>query len=400
MFISTFNLCKSDSSTLFNHLQETQLSLSSLSQQPRIDMLLPSKERFTPDNAGAIAGVVHDLALASTTPEAFHIYGTKVENAFSDVNFTGLTPRHSLFHGQNIRFANAYLNHVANSTLPDIVEVHSRCHVAKYLARKNTKLNVILYLHNDPRTMKGAKTRAERRFLLDHMAAVICISDYIRECFLDGIGDNHPKAHIVGVARNGAHRWIKKKPKKEPFILLAGRMVPEKGILECAEAIARVLPDFPEWRLIIAGARRFEKTRRGSYEDKIATAIAPLGSRAEMLGFVPIQEMRDLQARASIAACPSLWNEPISKVVLESLAAGCALLTTRRGGIPEVADGRAILVDEPSVTTFSTAFKTLLDNDNMRKKLQDKAWKDFPFTAKQMAKDADSLRLLALLRES
>ena len=130
------------------------------------------------------------------------------------------------------------------------------------------------------------------------------------------------------------------------------------------------------------------------------TAIAPLGKGAEIVGFIPMQEMRAMQVRAAIAACPSLWNEPISKVVLESVAAGCALLTTRRGGIPEVADGRAILVDEPSVTTFSTALKTLLDNDNMRKMLQDKAWKDFPFTAKQMAKDADSLRLLALLRES
>ncbi len=363
-------------------------------------MLLPSKERFTPDNAGAIAGVVRDLAIASATPDIFHIYGTAVENAFTDVNFTGIKPEPSLFRGQNIRFANTYLKHIATTTMPDIVEVHSRCHVAKYLARKNKNLNIVLYLHNDPRTMKGAKTLAERRFLLDHMAAVICISDYIRECFLDGIGDNHPKAHIVGVARNGANRWIKKQPQKEPFILLAGRMVPEKGILECAKAIAQVLPKFPEWRLIIAGARRFEQAKRGSYEDKIATAIAPLGSRAEMLGFIPINDMRDLQARAAIAACPSLWDEPISKVVLESLAAGCALMTTRRGGIPEVAEGRALLVDDPNIITFSNAFETLLGDDNMRQTLQNKAWHDFPFTAQQMAHDADALRLLALLRES
>lgn len=363
-------------------------------------MLLPSKERFTPDNAGAIAGVVRDLAIASATPDIFHIYGTAVENAFSDVNFTGLKPEHSLFRGQNIRFANAYLKHIAATTMPDIVEVHSRCHVAGYLARKNKNLNIVLYLHNDPRTMKGAKTIAERRFLLDHMAAVICISNYIRDCFLDGIGDKHPKAHIVGVARNGTNRWIQKQPKKEPFILLAGRMVPEKGILECAEAIAQVLPNFPEWRLIIAGARRFEQAKRGSYEDKVATVIAPLGSRAEMLGFIPIKDMQKLQARAAIAACPSLWNEPISKVVLESLAAGCALITTRRGGIPEVAEGRALLVDDPNIITFSNAFKTLLGDDNMRQSLQHKAWCDFPFTAQQMAQDADALRLLALLRES
>lgn len=361
---------------------------------------MPVKERFTPDNAGAIAGVVHDLALASATPEAFHIYGMKVDNPFSDVNFTGLKPRHNILNGQNIGFANAYLKHVANKSLPDIVEVHSRCHVARHLASKSPDLNVVLYLHNDPRTMKGARTLAERRYLLDHMAAVICISDYIRTCFLDGLGDNHPKANIVGVAKNGTHRWIQKKPEKEPFILLAGRMVAEKGILECAEAIARILPNFPEWRLVIAGARRFEKAQRGSYEDKIATAIAPLGSQAEMLGFIPIKDMRTLQARAAVAACPSLWDEPISKVVLESLAAGCALVTTRRGGIPEVAENRAFIVDDPNVATFTSAFETLLGDDSVRRELQDKAWNDFPFTAKKMAEDADSLRLLALLRES
>jgi glycosyltransferase involved in cell wall biosynthesis len=119
-----------------------------------------------------------------------------------------------------------------------------------------------------------------------------------------------------------------------------------------------------------------------------------------MLGYIPIKEMRDLQMRAAIAACPSLWNEPISKVVLESLAAGCALLTTRRGGIPEVAEGRALIVDHPNVSTFSKALTTLVGDDAIRQKLQDKAWDDFPFTASQMAEDADSLRLLALLRES
>ena len=75
-------------------------------------MLLPSKESFTPNNAGAIAGVVHDLACASATPEIFHIYGTDVENAFSDVNFTGIAAHQSLFNGQNIGFANAYLDHI------------------------------------------------------------------------------------------------------------------------------------------------------------------------------------------------------------------------------------------------------------------------------------------------
>ena len=61
-------------------------------------------------------------------------------------------------------------------------------------------------------------------------------------------------------------------------------MVPEKGILEAALAIADILPFYPEWKLVIAGARRFKDAPAGSYEAKVGKAIAPLGGQAEMLG--------------------------------------------------------------------------------------------------------------------
>ena len=85
------------------------------------------------------------------------------------------------------------------------------------------------------------------------------------------------------------------------------------------------------------------------------------------------------------------------KAVIESLAAGCALLTTRRGGIPEVADGRAHIVDTPSIEQFRAAFEKLLTDDVYLKRLQDAAWNDFPFTANAMADDADALRAQCLL---
>ncbi|MGB2462643.1 MAG: glycosyltransferase, partial [Candidatus Puniceispirillaceae bacterium] len=114
-------------------------------------------------------------------------------------------------------------------------------------------------------------------------------------------------------------------------------------------------------------------------------------------GFIPIDEVREWQAKAAISACPSLWNDPMPKAVIESLAAGCALLTTRRGGIPEVADGRAHVVDTPSIAHFSAAFEKLLTDDAYRKSLQDAAWHDFPFTANAMADNADALRAQCLM---
>ncbi len=363
---------------------------------PRVDIILPAKERFTPQNAGAISGVVRDLVIASAARDQFRVVGTAVDTPIAGPEFLGITARGSWFRGSNIGMAAGYVDYVEKHGAPDLIEVHSRCQVAHYIARKCPQSAVSLYLHNDPRDMKGGSSVAERRALLNQLAGVICVSDYIRSCFLDGLGNIGNLADKVGVARNGAERWLKTQPKKEPFILLAGRMVPEKGIFECASAIARVLPKYPDWRLVIAGARRFEEARPGSYEEKIAAAISPLGDRAEMLGFIPIEQIRALQASAAISACPSLWHDPMPKAVLEGLAAGCALLTTRRGGIPEAAEGRAHIVDAPGIEAFTAAFEKLISDDNYRKSLQDTAWNDFPLTARKMAADADRLRAASL----
>ena len=115
-----------------------------------------------------------------------------------------------------------------------------------------------------------------------------------------------------------------------------------------------------------------------------------------MTGFIPLEEVRHWQERASIAACPSLWQEPLGKVVVEALAAGCAVLTTRCGGIPEVAEGRAMIIDNPSVSSFCAGFKKLLSNEALRSELQAKAWNDFPFTNIKMANKVDLIRHEAL----
>ncbi len=374
--------------------------LANIAPPPRIDILLPSKERFGPANAGAISGVVLDQIRNSVTPDCFHVVGTDVEQPFEDAVFLGLHPRHQWLHGSNIGLAAAYLHGLRDAPAPDLVEVHSRCHVAAYVKAKRPDLRVALYLHNDPRDMKGSRTASERRNLLSSMSAVICVSDHIRNCFLDGIADAGALASKVATARNGATRWLKAPAAKKPMILLAGRMVPEKGILEFAQALARVMPDHPEWDIVIAGARRFEDSAPGSYEGQIAKALEPLGQQARMTGFLPQEQIRDLQQQASIVACPSIWHDPMPKAVLEALAAGSALLTTRRGGIPEVAEGRAHIVDTPDVRGFAQALRKLVNDDDYRGMLQRRAWEDFPFTAERMAADADAIRAKALIAPS
>ena len=371
---------------------DNSASLAELQSPPSIDILLPSKERFGPANAGAVSTVVHDLITSSATPACFHVFGTPVAAPFADVDFTALSPRRRWLNGSNIGFAKAYLHHLRGRPTPDLVEVHGRCHVAALIKEQRPDLKVALYLHNDPRDMKASRTVAERTALLHQMAAVICVSDYIARCFLDGLDVSDETAAKVQTARNGVARRLTAPSAKSPMVLLVGRMVPEKGILECAEALARVLASHPEWDVVIVGATHFQTAPPGSYEGKVKAALAPLGSRARMTGFLPIDEVRSLQERAAIIACPSLWQEPMGKTAIEALAAGSALLTTRRGGIPEAAEGRAHIVDDPSVDSFVDAIGRMVSDDGYRESLQEAAWQDFPFTDVAMARDADRIR--------
>ena len=366
--------------------------LASMAPPPRIDILLPVKERFGPKNAGAISGVVHDLVTASQTPDLFHVFGHPVDTPFDDIAFTAIAPRHSWLHGRNIGLGKAYLYHLKNRQAPALVEVHSRCQVASYIKRQRPDLNVALYLHNDPREMAAGRSTAERDALLRSMSLIICISDYIRECFLDGLDVPPELVARVRTARNGVDRWLKAPAKKTKTVLLVGRVVPEKGILECASALATVLTDRPEWKVVIAGAKRFENAKKDSYGEAVFQALAPLGERAKMTGYLEKSEIRALQQEAEIIACPSLWQEPMGKTVIEALAAGSALLTTRRGGIPEAAEGRAHIIDNPNAETFVAALEKLVDDDAYRAGLQQAAWDDFPFTASRMADEADAHR--------
>ena len=84
--------------------------------------------------------------------------------------------------------------------------------------------------------------------------------------------------------------------------------------------------------------------------------------------------------------------EPLGKVVIEALASGCAVLTTRCGGIPEIAEGRALIVDNPTVSAFQEGFSNLLKDKDLRHDLQMKAWNDFPFTSKAMANKVAKIR--------
>jgi glycosyltransferase involved in cell wall biosynthesis len=363
-------------------------------QRPYIDILLPYKEVFTPSNAGAVSTVVSDLAYHTTLEYEFHIYGRQITApSFPELCYHALKPKWPFIYGHNLGLAHSYITDLQRrERQPLLIEVHGRCQVASTIAKITKTAKVALFLHNDPRQMTGSKTLAERLWLARNLAGIFANSNYIKNCFLDGFSNTEISQTPIFVTPLGANRNIQNKPSKEKTIIIASRIVPEKGILQAAIALRDILPDFPEWRVKIIGAKHFRDGTISDYEKSVKETLAPLQGQAEMAGFLPLAQINKELEKAAIAIVPSVWQEPASRAVLEALANGCALITTKRGGIPERAEGRALLVDNPDSPDFAAALNSLLSMPSKLKELHDIAWNDFPFDCATMAGQTDLAR--------
>jgi len=384
------------------------------SSYPVTDILLPYKEVMTAENAGALARIVSDLYAHSSHKEKLTIFGAPLTGRpLKDVNYQPLQPKYSWLYGQNKGFLQAYLSHLKTRTspLPQLVEIHSRCHLARALKTARPDLQVSLYLHNDATQMRGGTTIKDRQWLIDNLSAIIFVSDYLRRAFVQDLPEAEKllmskgtgQAKLVVIA-NEVTRTNPKPPSKSKTIICAGRMVPEKGMLEACMAAAQILPNFPDWHFHLVGGQHFRRSAASAYEQKLTAALNPIKTQSTQHGFLNGDQLAELQSQASIALVPSLWQEPAGLTVMEALMHGCALITTNQGGIPEIASGRAELVtitgldyqkpaDQHAIITLlaEQLQNYLLDPQKIRN-LQDKAWHDFPYDAQNMAVNADRYR--------
>ena len=187
-----------------------------------IDLLLPHKERFTAQNAGAVSTVVNNLSSYDAANTSFRIFGSAVETPLNETDFHGLSWRKSLWRSQNSQMAESYLAKLeASDRKPDIIEVHGRAFIAQKIAKARPDIPVILYLHNDPRTMKGSKTVRQRRSLINDLAGLISVSHYIENCFFDDIAPELAEKLPSCVNWLGVNRRLKQMPKRKKQILMA-----------------------------------------------------------------------------------------------------------------------------------------------------------------------------------
>jgi UDP-glucose:(glucosyl)LPS alpha-1,2-glucosyltransferase len=332
--------------------------------EPLVAVVLPPREGFGPRRAGAI-GLLARRHVATPGFRSVIIGGPQLGPVFPDVAFQPVQPS-LLWPGNiNLRFAHA-ATHMLRRMAPALIEVHNRPEIALRLARRLPHVPVTLLLHNDPQSMRAARTPAERAVLLRRMALVMTSSGYLRDRLLDGLD---ALAGSVAVLPNCIDLAELPEPRaRERLILFAGRVVPDKGPDMFVAACSRALPQLPRWRAEIIGADRFSESSPSTAFIRRVRKTA-LDAGVTMVGYLDHPLVLEANARASIAVVPSRWPEPFGLTALEALASGAALITSGRGGLREVAGDAAVYVDPDNPASIADAILRLANDASLREVL-------------------------------
>ncbi|HEY4025500.1 MAG TPA: glycosyltransferase family 4 protein [Candidatus Dormibacteraeota bacterium] len=139
-----------------------------------------------------------------------------------------------------------------------------------------------------------------------------------------------------------------------PFLLFVGDLARDKGLHVLLEAHGRLRDPPP---LVLMGRR-------------VPDTPARLPDRVTLLEDCPHDLVAGALRRCAVALAPSVWPDPCPTVVLEAMAAGCALVTTSAGGIPDlVGEEGALTVPPGDPEALAGATRRLLGDQELRRSL-------------------------------
>ncbi|MDO3432404.1 glycosyltransferase family 4 protein [Rhizobium sp. CBN3] len=228
-----------------------------------------------------------------------------------------------------------------------ILHLHDYDYASDFAARSPRQQMLIrrMFQHADQVVALGQRDRMTLTTLLGVDERRVAV---IRNCVPD------PGARSVHVG-------------KMPLIVFLGRLSERKGVGELLLALSHPIMKALQWRAVLAGDGPVEDYRRQA-------AALGLSDLVKMPGWLGADEAQALCARADILVLPS-HAEGLAMAVVEGLAHGLAVVTTRVGAHDEViSDGETgVFVPVGDKDALAAALAKLVSDPEIRNRLSAKA---------------------------
>lgn len=271
-----------------------------------------------------------------------HLHGSS-ENIFRKIQF-------KLIDVKN-RKIKKFFDEVCSSEEPDVIHTNSLAGISPYIWKlaHEKKIPVVHTIRDyslcSPRGIyeSAAQAKMPYRVFLDYYVRkmkkysrfvdiVTAPSDYTLGKLLDdGFFASSEHRCIFNAIRLDMEETRKflqsrrQKKSKAKTAIFVGRLIPIKGILLLVSSFRKI--KLPDVKLIVCGEGDYgEELRRMAKDD----------SRIIFRGHLTQQELEKEYIVSDFAVIPSLWDEPFGRVVIEANKYGLPVITSNRGGIPEI----------------------------------------------------------------
>jgi glycosyltransferase involved in cell wall biosynthesis len=339
-----------------------------------IAILLPYKEKFNIDQAGAASIWVKDYLDISKLSSQTTVYGN-LEKKIKPLtnNYKNIDLKNKLIR-KNIAYTNElYKEHLKHKF--SIIEIHNRPESLLFLLKKKITAKLIFVFHNNPKDMRGSASVKERINIAEKTDQIYFVSRWVKDKFFEGLPYKHKNnCEILYPAIKPLNRF----PKKEKLIIFCGKLNSSKGYDIFGNAVLKILDKFKDWKAIAIGNEPREKF---DFQHK----------NFKILDWIQHKKILKYYSKASISVVPSRWLEPFGRTAMESAAYGCATITSKNGGLPETFDNELFLERISSDEIYRLIYK-LIKNKKFQKIIQKRNFLNVKHKIKNKVKQLDDLK--------
>ena len=254
-------------------------------------------------------------------------------------------------HRPDNGYAKRVLNRLEEMN-PELVHVQNRPLIAAYL-RQNlpSRVPIILQMHNLYNYL-GKYERPEGDWSVP-VDLFLAVSGFVLERERDRLGKDAKRLAVLhnGVdtdrySPSGNEETIRELRRKHGLdgkrvVIYTGKLRENKGVSVLFRAMRTVFQHdaCKDVMLLLVGGTHFGRNRadrKTDYYRRLMQMISNYEHRVAVTGFIRPHEMYPYYGLGNVYVCPSQLEEGFPSVLLEAMAARLPVVSTRKGGIPEL----------------------------------------------------------------
>nr|WP_321222071.1 glycosyltransferase family 4 protein [uncultured Psychroserpens sp.] len=238
----------------------------------------------------------------------------------------------------NIPKSNYQLYKLIKSFKPDFLHVCNDTHVMTLLpVLLRTKTRLIYRLGDKP---TGYLSRVHKflwsRLIIPRVDSFVCISQFVANELIK-LGCSKDKITIIynfppkRITENSRDNLPRRDASKITFTFI-GQLSKDKGVDLLVEAFMKLQGNYPNCRLLIAGGLKHNQ----EFANDLISLVDKAGFNDKIMFLDQVKQIDKLFDITDVNIIPSVYQEPLSNVIVEAKSFGKCSIVFPSGGLPEL----------------------------------------------------------------